>query len=209
MPDHRQRVPAAARNRQPIREVLQRLLPAQARILEVASGSGEHAAYCADAMPGWQWQPSDAQEAALVSISAWRAHTELANLAAPIRLDTTDASTWPAGPFDAVVAINLVHIAPWRVTEALMARAAERLALGGVLYLYGPYRRNGGHTAPSNAAFDADLRRRDPRWGVRDLEAVADEARRYGLRLTETVEMPANNLSVVLRYPGSNDRLES
>lgn len=206
MLDHRQRVPPAARNRQPICDVLQRLLPARAHVLEVASGSGEHAVHCARALPGWQWQPSDTQAAALASIEAWRAHSGLGNLAAPIRLDITETGAWPAGPFDAIVAINLVHISPWRVTEALMAMAAERLVPGGMLYLYGPYRRNGEHTAPSNAAFDTDLQRRDPHWGVRDLEAVAAEAQRHGLQLGAVMEMPANNLSVVFRYPGTNDR---
>ncbi|MDN3520975.1 DUF938 domain-containing protein [Halomonas ramblicola] len=197
----RLRSPAAARNRRPILEVLASVLPPRARVLELASGSGEHALYCATAMPGWAWQPSDPGDAALVSIATWREHAGPANLAAPIHLDATDATAWPAGPFDAIVAINLLHISPWAVTEALMARAGERLAPDGVLYLYGPYRRGGEHTAPSNAAFDADLRRRDPRWGVRDLEAVAAEAERHGLALTRTVAMPANNLSVVLRRP--------
>lgn len=198
MHDPRLQSPAAARNRQPILEVLRQVLPERARVLELASGSGEHALAFATAMPGWQWQPSDPTDEALASIAAWREAAALPNLSAPLRLDATDPDAWPQGPFDAVVTINLLHISPWAVAEALMARAGERLVPGGALYLYGPYRRGGEHTAASNAAFDADLRRRDPRWGVRDLEAVASEAERHGLALQRVVEMPANNLSVVL-----------
>lgn len=196
MTDPRLHSPAVARNRQPILEVLQQVLPERARVLEVASGSGEHALHCAAAMPGWAWQPSDPTPEALASIAAWRERAGRSNLAAPIRLDATDAESWPAGPFEAIVAINLIHISPWEVAGALMARAGERLVEAGTLYLYGPFRRD-GHTAPSNVAFDASLRRRDPRWGVRDLEAVTAEAGRHGLTLEDVVEMPANNLSVV------------
>ncbi|MDY7117292.1 DUF938 domain-containing protein [Halomonas sp. SSL-5] len=197
MTDSRRYSPAAARNRQPILEALRAALPERARVLELASGSGEHAVHCAAAMPGWMWQPSDPTPEALASIAAWREQAGLANLAEPLRLDATAVDSWPAGPFEAIVAINLMHIAPWAVSEALMARAGERLVRGGVLYLYGPYRRGGEHTSASNAAFDADLRRRDPRWGVRDLEQVVAEAEHHGLRLEGTVEMPANNLSVL------------
>ncbi|MFN2331695.1 MAG: DUF938 domain-containing protein, partial [Halomonas sp.] len=123
----------------------------------------------------------------------------LPNLAEPVRLDVTDFDSWPGGPFEAIVAINLIHISPWAVTEALMAGAGSVLVPGGVLFLYGPFRRGGLHVAPSNAAFDADLRRRDSRWGVRDLEQVSAEAERFGLTLERLVEMPANNLSVVFR----------
>lgn len=198
MTDSRLHSPAVARNRQPILEVLQQVLPERARVLEVASGSGEHALYCAAAMPGWAWQPSDPTPEARASIAAWRERAGPSNLAEPLRLDATDADSWPADSCEAIVAINLLHISPWEVAEALMARAGERLVEGGTLYLYGPFRR-GGHTAPSNAAFDASLRRRDPRWGVRDLEAVTAEAWRHGLALERVVEMPANNLSVVLQ----------
>lgn len=189
--------PAAARNRQPILDVLRSVLPEQANVLEVASGSGEHAVHCTAAMPGWEWQPSDPNAAARESISAWREQAGLVNLREPLPLDVT--SIWPAGPFDAVVAINLIHISPWEVTEALLARASERLREGGVLFLYGPYRRDGQPTAPSNVAFDAVLKARDPRWGIRDLEHVVDEAQPYGFMLERVVEMPANNLSVIFR----------
>lgn len=189
--------PAAARNREPILAVLEEVLPARARVLELASGSGEHGLHFASAMPGWQWQPSDVDVHSLASIEAWRETSGPGNLMAPIRLDATGA--WPDETYDAIVAINLVHISPWEVTEALMARAGERLSVGGALYLYGPYRREGRHTAPSNAAFDEDLRRRDARWGIRDLETVVEAARPHGLAFETVVEMPANNLSVVLR----------
>ena len=192
--------PAAGRNRQPILEVLQQVLPTEARVLEVASGSGEHGVHCAAAMPGWTWQPSDPNPHARDSIAAWRTHSELSNLQAPLALDVTLGC--PPGPFEAIVAINLIHISPWDVTQALMACAGRRLTEGGVLFLYGPYRREGRHTAPSNAAFDADLKARDPRWGVRDLEAVMAEAERQGLALGRVVAMPANNLSVVLQRRG-------
>jgi SAM-dependent methyltransferase len=197
MTDPRLQSPAAARNRQPILEVLRTVLPDRARVLEIASGSGEHAFHFAGAEPGWIWQPSDPHPHALASIAAWRAQADLPNLRYPLPLDVT--ADWPTGEWDAIVAINLLHIAPWEVAEALMARAGACLVPGGVLYFYGPYRRGGQHTAPSNAAFDADLKRRDPRWGVRELDEVVAEAERHGLALEKTVAMPANNLSLVLR----------
>ncbi|RDB42986.1 DUF938 domain-containing protein [Halomonas sp. DQ26W] len=189
--------PSTARNRQPILAVLQDVLPVKANILEVASGSGEHGVYCATAMPGWEWQPSEPNPHARRSIEAWREHAGLPNLRSPLALDVT--TLCPAGPFDAILAINLIHISPWEVTEALTACAGRRLSEGGVLYLYGPYRRKGRHTAPSNEAFDADLKSRDPSWGVRELEAVVAQAEQHGLVLERVVDMPANNLSVVLR----------
>ncbi|WP_280546009.1 DUF938 domain-containing protein [Halomonas sp. 11-S5] len=197
MNDPRLQSPAAARNRQPILEVLRQVLPERARVLELASGSGEHAMHLAGAVPGWTWQPSDPNPRALASIAAWREAAGLANLREPRQLDVTD--DWPAERFEAVVAINLLHISPWAVTEALMAGAGGSLVPGGVLYLYGPFRREGRPTAPSNAAFDADLRARDPRWGIRDLDDVTVEAERHGLMLDKVVEMPANNLSLVFR----------
>ncbi len=188
--------PAAERNRGPILEVLRRVLPAGARVLEVASGTGQHAAYFAEHLDV-RWMPTDADPASLPSIQAWRG--EVADrVAAPIVLDTT-TDPWPDVAIDAVFCANMIHIAPWEATPGLFRGAASRLPPGGLVVLYGPYRRGGAHTAPSNEAFDASLRARDPRWGVRDLEAVVAEAEAHGLALAEIVEMPANNLTVVLR----------
>ena len=207
--DMRLKSPATARNRDPILAVLREHLPSQARVLELASGSGEHGVHFTQAMPGWEWQPSDTEPWALASIDAWRRHSQRAgqerepaeNLLAPVALDVTASwpREWQFKSFDAIVAINLIHISPWRVTEALMRRAGDYLNDNGVLFLYGPYRRGGQHTAPSNQAFDADLRARDPSWGVRDLESVEAEAAANRLVLDRVVEMPANNLSVIFR----------
>jgi cyclopropane fatty-acyl-phospholipid synthase-like methyltransferase len=188
--------PAAARNREPILVVLRRVLPPTGTVLEIASGTGEHAVHFAASLPGVTWQPTDRDPDALRSISAHRASAELPNLVAPLELDVT-APAWPVDRADAVVSINMIHIAPWAATEGLMAGAARLLAPGGVLFLYGPFRKDGRHTAPSNAAFDESLRARNPEWGVRDLRDVEALARRHGFELVETVAMPANNLSVV------------
>lgn len=209
MPDCRLSSPAAERNRAPIlealapalREVLAACGRERLRVLELASGSGEHALYFAKALPWVDWQPSDPSREALASIRAWRAAEGPANLAEPVALDV-ESRPWPGDDADALVALNLLHISPWTVTEALMAQAAARLPVGGLLFLYGPFRRAGAHTAPSNAAFDASLRKRDPRWGIRDLEAVTARAEAEGLALSRVIEMPANNLSVVLRKRG-------
>jgi SAM-dependent methyltransferase len=189
--------PSVARNRDPILAVLRRVLPSTGTVLEIASGTGEHATYFAAAFPGLTWQPSDPDEQALRSIAAHRA-TGLPNLLAPLSLDAASPK-WPVAHVDAVVAINMVHISPWRATQGLMAGAGRVLPPGGVLYLYGTYKENGAHTAPSNAAFDQDLRGRDPEWGVRDLEEVVELAEANGLRLVERIAMPANNLSVIFR----------
>ncbi|MDN6297335.1 MAG: class I SAM-dependent methyltransferase [Halomonas sp.] len=190
--------PSAARNRAPVLAVLREHLP--------TSGSGEHGIHAARSMPGWQWQPSDVNPDALASITAWREHMAqqhgaCENLLAPVALDVNSA--WPAGwqgaAFDAIVAINLIHISPWHVTQTLMQRASEYLSATGVLFLYGPYRRHDQHTASSNEAFDADLKARDSSWGLRDLECVEAEAAASGLVLERVVEMPANNLSVIFR----------
>jgi hypothetical protein len=190
---------ATARNREPILEVLRRVLPAQGTVLEIASGTGEHVTYFATHLPHLVWQPSDASPDALLSIEAWRAESSLANLRAPVALDAC-SETWGLDQADAVVCINMIHIAPWRACEGLMRGASRVLRPGeGVLYLYGPFMRDGAHTAPSNEAFDRDLRARDSSWGVRSLEAVTTEARRNQLERVELVAMPANNLSVVFR----------
>ena len=189
--------PAAARNREPILAVLREVLPATGVVLEIASGSGEHAMWFAQALPGIEWQPSDGDDGARASIAAWRAQAGLANLRAPVALDAAAPETWPVARADAVVCVNMIHIAPWAAAEGLFAGAARVLPAGGVLFLYGPYREGGRHTAPSNEAFDADLRRRNPAWGVRDLDAVTALAARHGFALARRVAMPANNLSVV------------
>jgi SAM-dependent methyltransferase len=187
--------PATARNREPILAVLRERLPASGLVLEVAAGAGEHAVWMARALPGLSWLPTDRED--LSSITAWRAAAGLPNLLEPRLLDAADPDRWPVAAADAVVCINMLHIAPWRAAEGLMAGAARVLPRGARLFLYGPYRESGVATAPSNAAFDADLKRRDPEWGLRDLEAVAELARAHGLALAERIAMPANNLVVM------------
>ena len=198
----KQHAPAAARNREPICDVLSRVLPHSGTVLEIASGSGEHAVCFARAFAAIQWQPSDPSAEARASIAAWRAEAGLANLAPPLALDVT-AETWPVTAVDAVVCINMVHISPWQATLGLFAGAARVLAPGAPLYLYGPYRFAGAFTAASNAAFDRSLRARDPRWGVRDVDELTAVAHAHGFALTETVAMPANNHSLVFTYSRS------
>jgi SAM-dependent methyltransferase len=190
--------PHVARNREPILDVLQCVLPRQGLVLEVASGSGEHAAYFAQGLPALDWQPTDPDAAALASIAAHRAATSAPNLRAPLLLDVTSAQ-WPVARADALVCINMIHISPWAASEGLMAGARRTLGAGGVIYLYGPYRIDGRHTAPSNRDFDTQLRTRNAAWGIRDLGEVTALAARHGFELVETVPMPANNLSVVFR----------
>ena len=190
--------PATQRNREPILAVLSRVLPAAGVVLEVASGSGEHATYFAPRLPGIVWQPSDRDPTLLASIAAHAAASGVANIRPPLALDIED-ETWPVARADAVVAINLIHIAPWKTGLALLRGAAAVLSANGPLYLYGPFMRGGRHTAPSNDSFDRSLRRQDPSWGVRDLDAVAKAAEFHGFMLDDAIEMPANNLSVVFR----------
>ncbi|HWO17609.1 MAG TPA: DUF938 domain-containing protein [Kofleriaceae bacterium] len=197
----KQHAPATARNREPIREVLARHLPATGLVLEIASGTGEHAVHMAAAFPALRWQPSDPSPDALASIEAWRREAELPNLLAPVTLDVT-APAWPVAAADAIVCINMVHIAPWEAALALFAGAARALPPGGVLYLYGPYRFNGA-TAPSNEDFDRSLRARDPRWGVRDVRDLEAAAGERGLALGHIVAMPANNHSLVFARRGA------
>jgi SAM-dependent methyltransferase len=197
-PDPRLYRPHVARNRDPILAVLSRVLPARGLVLEVASGSGEHAAYFAQAPPSLSWQPTDPDAEALASIAAHRAAGGAPNLLPPLRLDVT-SDRWPLERADAVLCSNMIHISPWAACEGLIAGAARILPLGGILYLYGPYKIDGRQTAPSNEAFDLDLRARNPLWGIRDLADVEDLAKRHGLTLAETVPMPANNLSVIFR----------
>jgi SAM-dependent methyltransferase len=185
-----------SRNRDPILDVLSRVLPQRGLVLEIASGSGEHAAYFARALPALTWQPSDPDQTALASAGAHRDAAALPNLLTPLRLDVT-APSWPVERADAIICCNMIHISPWAACEGLIAGAARVLAGGGVLYLYGPYKIGGAHTAPSNAAFDADLRSRNSDWGIRDLDDVTALAKRHGLVPRETVPMPTNNLSVI------------
>lgn len=187
---------AAQRNRQPILDVLRRVLPPRGLVLEIASGSGEHAVHFARYLPGLDWQPSDPQAACRRSIAAHAAACGCANLRPVLDLDVT-APVWPVDAADAVVCINMIHIAPWSAGAAMLAGAARVLATGGILYLYGPFKRDGRHTAPTNEAFDASLRHRNPDWGVRNLEEVTAVAVHVGLSHGQTVEMPANNLSLV------------
>ncbi len=190
--------PAANRNRGPILAVLARVLPTEGTVLEIASGSGQHVVFFADALPALRFVPSDPDPSARDSIEAHRAEAGLANVEAALALDVRE-TPWPIATCDAVVAINMVHISPWEATLALLDGAAARLPAGGPLVLYGPYRVGGVHTAESNARFDEGLRARDPAWGVRDLEAVLAAAAERGLVESERVAMPANNLTVVLR----------
>lgn len=194
--DRRAYAPATARNREPILAVLSRVFPPSGLVLEVSSGTGEHAAFFAGALPHLAWQPTDRDERALLSIAAHRDAAGLNNLLPPLILDVSSPD-WPVARADAMACINMIHIAPWAACEGLMAGAARILSPGGALYLYGPYKEGGVHTAESNHRFDLDLQLRDSSWGVRDLEDVVALAAGHGLRHTETVTMPANNRSVV------------
>jgi SAM-dependent methyltransferase len=177
---------------------LARHLPASGLILEIASGSGEHALHFAAHFPALGFQPTDPDAAALASIAAWQAEAQLPNLLLPLMLDVM-ADAWPVQKVDAVLCINMIHIAPWEATAALMRGAARVLPRDGILFLYGPFKQSGQHTAPSNAEFDAGLRAQDAQWGVRDLEAVAEIASAAGFAAPVVEEMPANNLSVIFR----------
>ena len=187
--------PAASRNKDPILAVLRRLLPAHATVLEIAAGTGQHAAHFAAREPGWQWRPTDGDPASLAGIAAWC--RGLPNVAPPAVLNVLAADWGADGPFDAIVCINLLHISPWAACAALMRGAARRLAPQGLLAVYGPFIVDGEPAAASNLAFDADLRARDPAWGLRTLSAVCAEAAAAGLALRERVAMPANNLVLV------------
>ena len=196
--DARRFAPAVARNKAAITEVLARHLPATGLILEIASGSGEHALHFAAHFPALSFQPTDPDAAALASIVAWQAEAQLPNLQPPLALDVM-ADAWPVSEADVVLCINMIHIAPWEATAALIRGAAQVLPRDGILFLYGPFKRHGQHTSPSNAEFDASLRAQDTRWGVRDLEAVAEIASAAGFAAPVVEAMPANNLSVILR----------
>jgi hypothetical protein len=196
--DGRRIAPHVSRNAEPIVDVLRPILPDDGLVLEIASGSGEHALHFARAFPHLVFQPSDPDPTALASIEAWRRSNGTANLLSPVALDVA-AKTWPVDRADVILCINMVHISPWAATKGLMAGAGRLLAAGAPLYLYGAYRRQDAETAPSNLAFDASLRSRNPGWGVRDLADVVAEAKANGLFLENIVEMPANNLSILFR----------
>jgi SAM-dependent methyltransferase len=183
---------------------LTRWLPSTGLVLEVASGTGQHVAHFAEALPKLVWQPSDADAAFRRSIQAWAAHKKLGNVLAPIELDVCRLP-WPIGHADAIVCINMLHVAPRAATRALFTGANGVLGRDGALFVYGPYRRFGGHTAPSNEAFDIQLRANDPDWGLRDMEAVLDEASAAGFALAAIIDMPANNFSVVFRNRGPHN----
>lgn len=192
--------PAAARNRDPILAVLRRVLPPRGVVLEIASGTGEHVAHFAGALPHLVFQPTDPSPAGRASIAAWIVHEGLGNVRPPLDLDA--AADWPVTAADAIICINMIHIAPWTAAEGLMRGAGAVLPAGGMLVLYGPFVREGVPTAPSNLAFDAQLKAQDPRWGLRRLEDVTALAAAAGLDPDRVEEMPANNLAVVFRRSG-------
>lgn len=192
----KQHAPATERNREPILAMLRKVLPSSGTVLEVASGTGEHVRFFAEALPQLDWQPSDADPRALASIAAWS--EDMPNVRPPLALDA--AGAWPIAHVDAILCINMIHISPWAAAEGLFASAAGLLGKDAPLYLYGPYRRACVPTAPSNEAFDASLKARNPEWGLRPLEDVARLGETHGFRLDRVVEMPANNLSLVFRH---------
>lgn len=191
--------PSTARNREPIFSVLAPRLPTSGLVLEIAAGAGEHALFNAAGLPHLHWRPTDPDPDALASIAAWRAHSGTPNLLPPLPLDAARPETWPVDQADAVVCINMIHISPWSAAQGLMAGAGRVLPAGGPLFLYGPYLEAGVETAPSNLAFDASLKQRNPAWGLRHLNEVAALAASCGLELSERLDMPANNLSLIFR----------
>lgn len=196
--DQRRHAPATERNREPIAACLVDLLPETGVVLEIASGSGQHALYFARRFPALEWLPSDPDPNALRSIAAWREAEGTPNLRAPLSLDAS-AAEWPVTSADAMLCVNLVHISPWEATEGLFAGAARVLAAGAPLIVYGPFTASDIETAPSNVEFDRSLRMRDPRWGLRDVEEVAALALRSGLELASRRQLPANNLLLHFR----------
>jgi Protein of unknown function (DUF938) len=202
MTDHRQYRSTTVRNRDFILDVLRDVLPTTGVILEIASDSGEHVVHFARNLPSLAFQPSDPEPEALLSVAAWVEAARVTNVRAPIALDASQ-SPWPIASADGIICINMIHISPWDATVGLIRSAAAILPRGSPLYLYGPYKRKGFATAPSNQAFDQSLRDRNPTWGLRDLEAVAAIAQSVGFSVPTVTEMPANNLSIVFRRTGS------
>ena len=199
----RRSAPAALRNREPIAEVLREWLPDRGLVLEIASGTGEHAVYFAEHFPQLEWQPTDIHPEALSSIASWRDAVGLSNVRAPIELNAASAP-WPIEQADAVLSINMVHISPWDSALGLLDGSGRILRGGGPLILYGPWLKADIPTAASNLAFDADLKARDPAWGLRSVEGFAVEAKDRGFKLEETRDMPANNLMLLLRPNWTN-----
>jgi hypothetical protein len=200
--DLRQFAPATERNREVILEILLQVLPASGTILEIASGTGEHAVYFAPHLKPRKWLPTDPNPRSRASIAAWIAHLPSDNLYPPVDFDAS-ASVWTlpdTTPITAIVNINMIHISAWGACLGLMALSDRILPPGGILYLYGPFKQNGEHTSPSNAAFDSSLRAQNPNWGVRDLDDVVEAAKAQNLNLINTYQMPANNLSVVFQH---------
>lgn len=198
----RRYAPATERNRAFILQVLRRVLRQNGTVLEIGSGTGQHVAYFAAELPQLTWQPSEADLTLLPSIDAWIRQAKIRNVLAPLHLDILASQALPRS-VDALLAINVLHYAPWEVTPALFALAARLLPRGAPVVCYGPYRRGGQHTAPSNESFDGWLKQRDARFGVRDLEAVAEVAAAAGFALEEVIDMPANNFTLVLRHTGA------
>lgn len=191
---------AALRNREPIADILRSVLPETGKVLEIASGSGEHALYFAQQFPQLLWQPTDQEDAALASIIAWAEHSDLPNLLSPIKLDAMQPESWPQiEAVSAILCINMVHISPWAATEGLIKGASGQLGPYEPFVLYGPYIRADVDTAASNLAFDADLKRRNPSWGLRHLEAVQNLAEGHRFMLEQVVDMPSNNITAIFR----------
>ncbi len=200
MENSKQYAPATQRNREPILEVLLRVLPPSGNILEVASGTGEHSIFFAPAFSSRQWIPSDPNAISRDSIEAWRKESLIDNIHSPLNINAQD-SIWEIEKefldITTIININMIHISPWSACLGLMEGAKRLLPSGGILYLYGPYKQEGKHTALSNEAFDESLRDQNPEWGVRNLEDVIKVAEDNGLVFKEKVAMPANNLSVI------------
>ena len=194
----RRSAPAAQRNREPIAEVLREWLPPSGRVLEIASGTGEHIVYFAERFPALEWQPSDIHPDALASIDAWRVAAALSNVRPPLSIDA-GSSEWPIDRADALLSINMVHISPWTSALGLIEGAARLLPRGGPLILYGPWLSDDVATAPSNLAFDSDLKQRDPQWGLRRVEDFEAKSKQSRLRLIERRAMPANNMMLLCR----------
>lgn len=196
--DNRPVSPSAERNKGPIADLLKRVLPDQGTVLEISSGTGQHVVHFAREMPHLIWQPSERDAPSLQWISQWMAAEALPNVRAPLHLDVTELP-WPTEAAQAVICLNMVHIAPWSATQGLMRGAATLLGQNGILFLYGPYRQDGVPTSPGNEAFDAQLRARNPDWGLRTVEDVASCAMSHGFGAPEIHQMPANNLSLIVR----------